>query len=1652
MMGKSSEELYNIICRELLNVKWPDDMVPDQQFIKSHIKSSRFINKISTMIKEGDYSCKSVLSLASDMLNEISGKYAPPNWLEYIYRYTLSKPFPDAVAYPLLDKLDVPCAIYLKILRAVSQYQATVSDGTWQSMYPLSFLSPQEINELEYPAEYKCFIQAYNNDYIYELMKLSREVLGFNTIDHVCGVHYLSLYIGRQLKSTGLPVDLGRVSGAAAGHDIGKYGCKESELNRVPYLHYYYTDMWFKKYDITYIRHIAINHSTWDLELENLPLESLILIYSDFRVKNGEYGMSIFPLSQSFDIMLGKLDNLNESKERRYRRVYAKLKDFEDYMIHLGIDINPPPKKPSYSHGFKKVLISSRSNETRDEPLQAMSEVNYALLQGRDIIQNIKYLSISHNINLMYRFRNEFSLENILQSARSQKDWKVLREYIRVFEEYSTYFTPGQKLQVIKFLYEQLIHPEDDIRRHCAELIGTLIAIYDEDYRKELPHDVKLPSPEITGTGLFDEYLKLFLHPGHKIIAGHRAWIGYSTSIMVSSLFSHCKSRLRDNFKKVLLSYFEKGTYRNNDTLLYLLKTAACIPLSPDDQEMNTLLSFVLKVLSKRNVSLRLSALETVISIASEIKDTSMFREALKNYFESGNFRRRLPAENYLILKAARELEMDRPIINKLESCCKQHEAYIADIFLSNLKTATDWVVKKINVEMLLDHTLKSPEKSGLHTAMHFCNLLKVSAVENVRSLAGESILKIVPCLPVDQRNDVAVELIRALEIEGNRFTEYIPHYLGRLVLWLKPVELDELIDDLVEKMKQSDPRIKCLLLKTMGISIENYPAYVQRFGEDLDRYNKRLVKMLGILLNGLGDYNSLTRQVALSVFGKEIFGSKRLDLDYKNHIFKLTAKKILTLMTDNKNEVLLLLANSAGLNHIYRFISDYTFFKGTIDLKLPDKVAFFPGTFDPFTLSHKEIVKAIRDMGFEVYLSVDEFSWSKRTLPNLLRRKIINMSIADELNVYLYPKNIPINIANHRDLSILRQSFPNLEIYIAVGSDVLMNASGYAGPKSRESIHSFPHILIERENGHNKNQAKLDSALSQIDGKIVKLSLPKQFTNISSSQIRNYIDKNRDISSMVDPLVQQYIYRYDFYRREPQEKALLTSPLSIDVQEVRTFSPAVAEELSSLFNKWDESMSRKLYELLQKPSARLLLLKDTSNNSKLMGFSAFHWMRSGNMYRELKDSSICDYIRDTTAGRTILIDGLFVDGSQKSKDLEQILLTETLSLCLSRDYECAIYYNILSGNTSPTLYEILRLQGFVKLPVGFDDNPIYMVNMSNPCTLNLDVESVIKKPFVENYRVRQSIMQCRKRLQEAMTGLYPGQLILSFDINIQHEMMIKKICAENGVPDSIVYPRKLGPAMCVPYGNILDRYVVPNTVTKALHTEKMFRADMKGFKIGAFPHYLDLDTQVKVIRSFNRPVILVDDLLHKGHRLRAIDPLFKRENIQVQKIIVGILSGRGKELMDVQNRQVDSVYFLPKVRVWFNENSLYPFIGGDALLRGTYPERNLLPSINMILPYASPGFIKGASMDSIYNLSKVSIENAMEILSTLESEYHELNERNLTLSSLGEVFVSPRCPDKGMDVDYNLNLSPSHFLKNDLELLCRLERSFKGGRLNQGI
>lgn len=1595
-------KFFNILAHEIENLINNHNLNQNINQIKNFINDS-LISKLENLVRNKKFTAEELYKEVYDDLKSIGP--IPENFLQYLYEYTLSKSFTNAITIKLYDEYSLVCEVFLKIFSIMNRLQKYYDSDSWQGKYPLIFLNEDEIDS-EMKIEYSKFLKAFDDEYIYELMKLHKELTHHNTLDHICGVHYLALYIARQVKEVGLPISLAKISGAAAGHDIGKFGCRPQELKKLPYLHYYYTDMWFKKNNILYIGHIAVNHSTWDLELENLPIESLILIYSDFRVKNKKIGernqMHIFSLEESFDVILQKLDNVDEKKEKRYRKVYAKLKDFEDYLINLGINVDLDNSKPKIEK----------------------NTINYSLLQGKDVVNHLKFAAIYHNINLMHRLRDEASLNLMLEAARSLTDKNNLREYLSVFEEYSQYLTQHQKVLMLKFLYDEMLNPEDDIRKQCAQLIGTLIATFDEEYRKEVPEDINIENPSITSLDLLKRYIKLFLNPDERLLDLHKGWIGYNFSTMLASLFKNCRPNQVNCYKEVLKEIYNTSIPKYN--LIFMIEAIKYIPITDDD---DIFIEFLFNILLSENMVYVLSALDTIDKLLEKyptIPKINLIKEHLIKNINCNH----LEAEEYIktkiLTKLCHPIELD---INKYEN-------KISDISLSNLKTATSWIVKRIQIEMLYDYAISNIKTSGLYIAVHFCNILKVSAYESVRNKAGEMLVKLIPYLTMEQRNDIVVELLRALEIEGYQFTKYIPEYLGQIILYLKPVELNEVVDDFVDKIKTASEQINTLLLKTIGISIANYFKYKINFYEDNNQYYNRLNRLLGVLMNGLVHYKNSIRRMAISVIGKIIFENNTLKFEEKSKIFNLIAKKLLTLIPEDKNDDLQFFSNSASLNHIYRFISEYINTVGDIELEPENKIAFFPGSFDPFSLSHKEIAKAIRDLGFTVYLQVDEFSWSKQTLPNLLRRNIINLSIADELKIYIFPKDVPINIANVNDLKKLRDIFANSEVYLTVGSDVINNASAYKNVEGNFNIYNFPHIVFERRSLlHAPSNDNLNlQDYSKFKKDIIKLSLPPQYEDISSSQIRNYIDKNKNISALVDPLAERYIFENGFYRREPQYKSIIKT-VSIDITIYDEPTNELISLLSTLFKDKNELYKQKLISISKKYNARFLVIKDIEED-KILAFSAFHWLRSSSLYLELFDAIATEFIRENAVGRIIMIDALYINKENRYKNIDKILLTETLAFCIAKDYDYAIYKDCLELNDEEVINN-LKLYGFLKIP---QTEGIYAVNMNSPCTINLDIENVLKEPFRSNSNIALTIEKTRKKLLEALVNLYPGNLLLPIDMDIVHESLVRKICKENGVSTIPQRDKKYGPFMCVPFGNFLNRYIVPNTVTKSLHTEKFFEPDMKSFSIKAYPYYLEIENQVKMIKSFNRPVILIDDVLHKGYRIKALDPLLNKEDVKVHKIIVGILSGRGKEIMDVQKRDVDCVYFIPKLRHWFNENLLYPYIGGDILWRGEYPKRNLIPSVNLILPYASPTFIKRASKKAIYNLSKICLENAYDILIAIEEEYQNIRERNLTLSNLGDVFISPRYPDHGKDINFDLSLPPSHYLKNDIELLERME------------
>ncbi len=1556
-------------------------------------------------ILQGEISCEAVLSLCADVMAALAGKQPKKGWLPHIYDWIVKRLFAGRDDLSIEEGLDAAVLFYLQVLRAFLQWEKGALP--YERTRDFRFATAEEIGDSPYLEQYIRFLQAFRMDYMQELMRIGREIMPFDTLAHVAGVHHIAMHVGRQLKKVGVPVDLGLISGAAAGHDIGKYGCRDIETKRIPYLHYYYTDQWFRRHELPEIGIIAANHSTWDLELENLPVESLILIYADFRVKNrgyqnGKEVMGFFSLEESFRVILEKLDNVDSAKERRYRHVYSRLQDFEAYMKSLGVN----------------------TDLSREEPLP-VHQKEKALLTVGETVEVFKNMAVEHNIRLMYKLSRDNSFGAILEAARSSRDWKDSRAYLNIFSEYHTYMSQKQKQMVCALLYEWMIHKEGDIRRQAAELLGVVIAGYDIEYTKEIPQGVIPVQEETNSFTLWKLYLEQIIYPDHKMTDRHRRWLGFALKRVVQALAVSCRKKAWEEYAAELLQYYKRPE-QSADTVFILIDTMESILKQElSEGEKRVLLSFLKEYAPTASLETRAAAL-----LVLKEMDTRELAEEICAIAEL------IPAQEDIALQflkycIAEKWQKEDAMKSFSEERIWREEAIVSDIFLDNLKAATPWKLKIIHIALLYERIRRGYPMPYLHVAAHLSNLLKVSEQVAVRHFAGETLVRLAPFLSWDQLNEITIELTKGLEIGAFEFSKYIPEYLGRFVLYLHPRELDEFLSDLYRLLVSTNDRAAGVALDTLGVMLRSYGAYRDRFGEKEGLYQKRKKRMLGMLLRGCSSYQENVSREAFYVAGHELFAEKTLSMEEKKDFFAILSKKFLLLSEGNETSELTFFNDTMTWNHIYRFLTAYLFEHGSMHFEETEKIAFFPGTYDPFSLGHKEIARGIRDMGFIVYLALDEFSWSKKTQPHLVRRKIMEISVADEENIYLFPENIPVNIANPADLKQLRGLFPGKEVYMVAGSDVVKNASSYRLPVTEDSIQTFPHILFLRESGAETSEQR-ENPYGCIENTVLQLKLPAYFEDISSTRIRENIDRNRDISHLIDPMAQNYIYQYGLYLREPQYK----QPLKTESVEIKHDCAA------ELLERQQKKANRKApyLSIVQEENSRVTAVFEQGEQPAAI--MAYRHIPTTALYAEFGDMDTAVYIREHTSGKIVLFTDCWIREDAKVDDLRQILLTEVLARCLGEDFTYAVY-SPAEGGVDRQQREVLLRQGFVPLEHE-GEREIFVVDMKHPITLYHNMQTALKEPFGGNERVLRTLREAHERLQKALTKLYPGELVISFDAGILHNQLIDRITRANQVPKETLPVRVLGEKMCVPFGKILKGIIIPNTVTKMLHTEKVFRPDIRSFRVKEFPQYLPLDCQARIIRSFRRPAILVDDLLHKGYRIRELDPIFKQENVEIDRIIVGILSGRGRDLMEIQGRTVESVYFVPSLRSWITETSMYPFIGGDSVERESEPVGNLLPSINLELPYVMPRFLMDAPLEKVYSLSMVCLQNTKEILQVLEEEYQRIFARSLTLGRLSEVLISPRCPDEGSCMQYDRHIPASLALADDIKRLIRLQNLVK--------
>ena len=332
------------------------------------------------------------------------------------------------------------------------------------------------------------------------------------------------------------------------------------------------------------------------------------------------------------------------------------------------------------------------------------------------------FWGIEHNIDVMHRLGTERQFGNILEAARSEKDWKNVRAYLNMFNEYSIHLNHRQKEQTISFLYELLLNREGDIRRQAAALIGKMFADFNAGYRKELPKN--MPDPDAkTALTLWEEYLGQLICPDYRLTLQQKNRIQNSLKFVMVSAMDRSSEKVREELFEVFMKWFDGHHRLVGDPVFYLLDCIFSLPLDlcSKGSRLERLICFAISHMDDPDEKVQIAAVRVLKVLTQAVPPESACYEIACDAAHRIN--PRTITLLFLQYRIYTNLRLDTTAQREV---LYGHDV-VSDIFLENLKSATPWILKSVNIKLLADQVDHGKREHLLHICAHFSNLIKVS-------------------------------------------------------------------------------------------------------------------------------------------------------------------------------------------------------------------------------------------------------------------------------------------------------------------------------------------------------------------------------------------------------------------------------------------------------------------------------------------------------------------------------------------------------------------------------------------------------------------------------------------------------------------------------------------------------------------------------------------------------------------------------------------------------------------------------------------------------------------------------------------------------------------------------------------------------------
>ena len=690
-------------------------------------------------------------------------------------------------------------------------------------------------------------------------------------------------------------------------------------------------------------------------------------------------------------------------------------------------------------------------------------------------------------------------------------------------------------------------------------------------------------------------------------------------------------------------------------------------------------------------------------------------------------------------------------------------------------------------------------------------------------------------------------------------------------------------------------------------------------------------------------------------------------------------------------------------------------------------RVGLLPGTFDPFTAAHGELVGRALAHCDEVWVQVDDFSWRKHAQPRKVRNELAFLALAPLPGAFLAPFSPPLNIANPGSLLALRARLGRCPLHLIVGTDVLEGASAYRDPAS--PIWTFPHLVITREEHASRRWVAL---LERFRAGVQVFRVGAGMKTVSSTSLREAFDRRAELERFCDPLIARTLRERRLYVNYPARKEdVFESRWTLRLERGGPGLPAGLAALSRLDQRRLEAQAGG-----RRPATAILQARENSAN-----LASITWMEAtaGVLPVVLEDEALAGASVAGLLGTGAVVAAIGADPEDSSLGHLDQLLARMLGRWFSQGLLFALFG--LPAEGGERLWEVLRQHGAGWLgrsggpvsgpPAGRTGIRWAAIQFTNPLVLVHDLEQLLQPQYNRSEAVRAVVGRARGALAAFFADRDPGGGLLHV-----HEVEAKRQLAA-WARERLERPQP-GGWVVLGLGRQFSRDLVGNVPTLALDLERCLT--WQGYEAGAAPSYgsPSLEQQLTTARELGRNVLLLVPFLAEAEPVLQVCATLRKARLQLREVLVGVTSAPQHACLHLAGIPHRAGLVLPHWRGVLRESAMVPYLGGWSILgRGPLPG-SLLPSLNDTLPYHEPHPL-GLDREGALDFSRLALEQASLLFRALEEGFRASEGRALSLMDLSAVVRYPRCPPFPGGFTPDPDSLPSDLIGEDLEALARL-------------